>query len=60
MIPHPPTDIPIKYHWKGQSKFGVFDFDTTSGHSVDFSLVSDGQVWRHKRTKGELVDVPKW
>ncbi|WVF67424.1 hypothetical protein IAT40_002180 [Kwoniella sp. CBS 6097] len=62
-MPHPPTDIPIHHQWKGDSRFGIFDFDTSGpAPRVHFKLVVDGkQSWDYTWEKGrETVVPPIW
>jgi alkaline phosphatase D len=56
--PHWPTDIPIHVQWKGMSRFGRFDFDTTNGLAVDYTLVVDGiEAWKYQWRKGMVVNT---
>lgn len=59
-IPHPATDIPIHLQWQGNSRFGVFEFDTTGERpKVKFELVVDGErEWEYEWVKGADVIIP--
>ncbi|WWC71166.1 uncharacterized protein I206_105119 [Kwoniella pini CBS 10737] len=52
-VGHPPTDIPIHHQWKGDSRFGVFDFDTKGEQPrVHFELIVDGEKeWEYDWVK---------
>ncbi|WVW85153.1 hypothetical protein I302_107191 [Kwoniella bestiolae CBS 10118] len=59
---HPPTDIPLHHQWEGDSRFGIFDFDTSDSDQpkVEFELVVDGEEeWRFEWTKGVEVEIPE-
>ncbi|OCF38548.1 hypothetical protein I317_07682 [Kwoniella heveanensis CBS 569] len=60
-VPHPPTDIPIHHQWRGDSRFGVFDFDTFGPQpKVHFKLIVDGaESWSYTWEKCRGADVPK-
>ncbi|WWC87142.1 uncharacterized protein L201_002028 [Kwoniella dendrophila CBS 6074] len=59
-VAHPPTDLPIHHQWKGDSRFGVFDFDTSGEQpQVHFELIVDGEKeWEYDWVKGKSVDIP--
>ncbi|WRT66788.1 uncharacterized protein IL334_003751 [Kwoniella shivajii] len=56
-LPHLPTDVPLHHQWKGDTRFGVFDFDTSGLHPiVNFKLLVDGEEeWRYAWTKGAQI-----
>ncbi|WVQ76114.1 hypothetical protein IAR50_005756 [Cryptococcus sp. DSM 104548] len=58
-ISHPPTDIQLYHQWEGDSRFGVFEFDTTGNvKKVIFKLVVDGEYeWAYEWVKDREVEV---
>jgi alkaline phosphatase D len=54
---HLPTDVPIHVQWEGMSRFGRFDFDTSVGLAVNYTLVVDGEeAWSYTWHKGMDVN----
>ncbi|KAI9637010.1 PhoD-like phosphatase-domain-containing protein [Dioszegia hungarica] len=58
-VEHRPTDITLHHEWRGMSRFGAFDFDTSGQEpKVDFTLVVDGEEeWKYTWWKGKGIAI---